>query len=198
MSDQIENAKRPKPGDDESEIIQQMKDFESSKSSISRENIVSFQKDKKPLSKFAQQRQAAATAGPSKTDQKYQQENVLKAVIQEKEFDYEQYTAQIMKIQKPSETRVVAFPNVMKLDKIVNSEKGKSLFSSQAIQCSGGASSNIQLKSKVIELNKVLSKKILSFAKIIHHKIKYFIFLLCRWFLVVFKETGVDLLVVHV
>ena len=156
MSDQIENTKRPKPGDDESEIIQQMRDFESSKSSISRENIVSFQKNKKPLSKFAQQRQAAATAGPSKTDQKYQQENVLKAVIQEKEFDYEQYTAQIMKIQKPSETRVVAFPNVMKLDKIINSEKGKSLFSSQAIQCSDGASSKIQLKSKVIELNKVL------------------------------------------
>ena len=151
MSDQIEMAKRPKPGDDESDIIQQMKDFESSKSSISRENIVSFQKNKKPLSKFAQQRQAAAT-GNTKTEPKYQQENVLKSVIQEKEFDYEQYTAQIMKIQKPSETR--AFPNVMKLDKIVNSEKGKSLFSSQAIQCSGGASSNIQLKSKVIELDK--------------------------------------------
>ena len=152
MSDQIENTKRPKPGEDESEIIQQMRDFASSKSSISRENIVSFQKNKKPLSKFAQQRQAAATAEPSKTEQKYQQENVLKAVIQEKEFDYEQYTAQIMKIQKPSETRVVAFPNVMKLDKIVNSEKGKSLFSSQAIQCSDGASSKFQLKSKVIEL----------------------------------------------
>ena len=100
MSDQIENTKRPKPGEDESEIIQQMKDFANSKPSISRENIVSFQKNKKPLSKFAQQRQAAATAEPSKTEQKYQQENVLKAVIQEKEFDYEQYTAQIMKIQK--------------------------------------------------------------------------------------------------
>lgn len=158
MSDQIETAKRPKPGDDESEIMQQMKDFASSKSSISRENIVSFQKDKKPLSKFAQQRQAAATAGQSKTEQKYQQENVLKAVIQEKEFDYEQYTAEIMKIQKPSETRVVAFPNVMKLDKIVDSEKGKSLFLSQAIQCSGGASSKIQLKSKVIELNSVIQE----------------------------------------
>ena len=102
MSDQIENTKRPKPGEEESEIIQQMRDFASSKPSISRENIVSFQKNKKPLSKFAQQRQAAATAEPSKTEQKYQQENVLKAVIQEKEFDYEQYTAQIMKIQKPS------------------------------------------------------------------------------------------------
>ena len=152
MSAQIENTKLQKPCEGESEIIQQMRHLASSKQSISRENIVSFQKNKKPLSKFAQQRQAAATAEPSKTEQKYQQENVLKAVIQEKEFDYEQYTAQIMKIQKPSETRVVAFPNVMKLDKIVNSEKGKSLFSSQAIQCSDGASSKFQLKSKVIEL----------------------------------------------
>ena len=174
MEDQIKNAKRPKPGEDEDALLKQMEEFESSKSSISRENnfsfqknkkqagfesskppissenIVNFQKNKKPMSKFAQQRQAQAANASGKTEQKYQQENVLKSVIEEKEFDYEQYTSQIMKVQKSDETGgIIAFPDVKKLDRIVPSEKGKSLFASQVNYKPDAKSSKIQPKSKV-------------------------------------------------
>ena len=150
--DEPKTTKRPKPGEDESEILRQMKDFESSKSSISAGNVVNFQKNKKPVSKFAQQRKSVQ--GQEKTEKKNSQENILKSVIQEKEFDYDQFTAQIMKIQKLAETKAMPFPNVMKLDSIVPSEKGQSLFSQIAIQSTEDEDcscclSNIQLESKV-------------------------------------------------
>ena len=150
--DEPKTTKRPKPGEDESEILRQMKDFESSKSSISAGNVVNFQKNKKPVSKFAQQRKSAQ--GQEKTEKKNSQENILKSVIQEKEFDYDQFTAQIMKIQKLPETKAMPFPNVMKLDSIVPSEKGQSLFSQIAVQSTEDENpscclSNIQLESKV-------------------------------------------------
>ena len=158
MSDEPKSTKRPKPGEDESEILRQMNDFESSKSSISASNIVNFQtKAKKPLSKFAQQRKNAAL-GQEKTEKNISQNNILKSVVEEKQFDYDQFTAQIMKVQKLPETKTAPFPNVMKLDSIVPSEKGQSLFSKIAENklpedddCSC-CLSNIQLESKVKNL----------------------------------------------
>ena len=104
------------------------------------------------MSKFAQQRKSVQ--GQEKTEKKNSQGNILKSVIQEKEFDYDQFTAQIMKIQKLPETKAMPFPNVMKLDSIVPSEKGQSLFSQIAVQSTEDEDfscclSNIQLESKV-------------------------------------------------
>ena len=86
MSGQI--PKRPKPGEDEEELLRQMQSFEASKSSISSQNILSFQK-KKP-SKFAQQR----AAQKDKPVEKKEQDNtplVLKSVVQERHYDYNQF-----------------------------------------------------------------------------------------------------------
>ena len=151
MSGQIPSTKRPKAGEDEDELLRQMQEFEASKSSIATENIVSFQKNKKPLSKFAQQRKATGTtAGQEAKPEQRKQENVLKSVIQEREFDSEQFAAQMMKIQQET-SGATAFPSVLKLDKVISSEKGQSLFSRQTAQSSEeNCPCCIQFDSKVV------------------------------------------------
>ena len=106
MSGQI--PKRPKPGEDEDELLRQMQEFEASKSSISSQNIVSFQK-KKP-SKFAQQRAAQKEKPIEKEQDKAPM--VLKSVVQERNYDYNQF----MQNQPPKlSSTTVPFPTVKKL-----------------------------------------------------------------------------------
>ena len=124
MSGQI--PKRPKPGEDEEELLRQMQNFEASKSSISSQNIKSFQK-KKP-SKFAQQR----AAQKDKPIEKKEQDNtplVLKSVVQERHYDYDQF----MQSQPKQSTSAVPFPTVKKLSNF-NAPSGKSLFAQQQVE----------------------------------------------------------------
>ena len=121
MSGQI--PKRPKPGEDEEELLRQMQSFEASKSSISSQNILSFQK-KKP-SKFAQQR----AAQKDKPVEKKEQDNtplVLKSVVQERHYDYNQF----IQSQSKQSSSAVPFPTVKKLSHF-NTSGGKSLFAQQ-------------------------------------------------------------------
>ena len=121
MSGQI--PKRPKPGEDEDELLRQMQEFEASKSSISSQNIVSFQK-KKP-SKFAQQRAAQKEKPIEKEQEKAPM--VLKSVVQERNYDYNQF----MQNQQPKQSPTVPFPTVKKLSNFNTSGGKKSLFAQQ-------------------------------------------------------------------
>ena len=137
---------RPKADEDEDELLRQMAQFEASKSSISKQNVVSFAK-KKP-SKFAQQRAAAKSASTEAQNSTKSESttSVLKAVIQEREFDYDQFTKQLE--SRKSDETTNAFPTVMKLDKIVsNSDTNQSLFSRLSLD---KAPKNINLESKIV------------------------------------------------
>lgn len=123
------SQKRPKPGEDEDELLRQMKEFEASKSSISKENIVSFQKAKKP-SKFAAARKAATESKISSPSENV----VLKSVITEKEFNYDDFLKSMSSNPVSSGDVSESFPAVMKLDQIPAENAEKTSLFAQKMQ----------------------------------------------------------------
>ena len=154
---------RPKPGEDEEEIFRQMRNFEASKSSISSANIKSFQK-KKP-SKFAQQR--AAEKVTEKNEEADKSSVVLKSVITERQFNYDQFSAQFHE-------NTGAFPDVMKLSQVSGSEKseGKSLFAKQLNLSKSEAKSNLNSEIVSPQFHRDYQSRFLSESKIFTQKDK--------------------------
>ena len=124
-----EFPKRPKPGEDEDDLLREMEKFDASKSSVSSSNIVSFQAKKK--SKFAEQRSKAKEKSEAKREEE-STSKVLSTVVKERGFNYEEFISKTQSVQPTTHH----FPTVMKLDKSValnNATKkpGSSLFAQQ-------------------------------------------------------------------
>ena len=134
-----EIPRRPKRGEDGDEIERQFEAFDSTKSSISSSNVVSFQPKKK--SKFAEQRAAKKDSTPEEKPSGISQETetpkVLSAVVKEREFDYDAFLAKAMPPSTPKNPKTEAFPTVMKLNtaptttNLDKQNKGMSLFAQQ-------------------------------------------------------------------
>ena len=123
-----EFPKRPKPGEDEDDLLREMEKFDASKASVSSSNIVSFQAKRK--SKFAEQRsKAKERSGPKEEENT---SKVLLTVVKERGFNYDEFISKTQSVQPTTHH----FPTVMKLDKSIalnNATKkpGSSLFAQQ-------------------------------------------------------------------
>ena len=126
---------RPKPGETEDDLLQEMKQFETGKASISSQNIVRLSKndDKQKMSKFAAGRTNLKRQHEREEQQKSSINFILKSVVEEKVSDFP------TKIHfEPKFKGEEAFPAVTKVDTNVfenrdNTQPGKrqSIFAQQ-------------------------------------------------------------------
>ena len=133
-----EIPRRPNPGEDEDDLLREMQQFDPSKSSVSKQNIVSFQPKKK--SKFAEQRAKIKESQKQNEDVSPQ---VLSNIVKEREVNHDQFvimTGNIIPSNDP-------FPNVARIEKQKfqdsAAKSSKSLFAQQLEEAGTSKASSV-------------------------------------------------------